>query len=138
MAGVNDFADMGLQGAYDTNNRPSGEYHSIDDVINKVIIVTGCDNDTDTENGKRTLVRFKWNEGEAETAFFTGSKRLVSVLSNPKIQFPFATIIKVIIVRGGMASFEFRSAREAVSQEDIQNFAMYQLQKRGYMKSRNK
>lgn len=70
MAGVNDFADMGLQGAYDTDSRPSGEYHSIDDVINKVIIVTGCDMDTDTENGKRTLVRFQWNEGEAETAFF--------------------------------------------------------------------
>lgn len=137
MAGVNDFANLGMQGAYDTSSRPSGEYHSIDNVINKPIIVTGCELDIDTENGKRTLVRFAWNEGEAETAFFTSSKRLVRVLSNPQIQFPFATIIKVIIVRG-MASFEFRSAREAVSQEDVQNLCMYQLQKRGYMKSRNK
>ena len=137
MAGVSDFADMGLQGAANTSDLPSGEYHSIDAVINKPIIVTGCKLNMDTENGVRTLVRFVWNEGEAETAFFTSSKRLVRVLADPKIQFPFATIIKVIIVRG-MASFEFRSAREAVSQEDMQNLCMYQLQRRGYMKSRNK
>lgn len=137
MAGVSDFADMGLQGAQSTSNRPSGEYSSIDAVINQPIIVTGFEQDVDTENGKRTLVRFAWHEGEADTAFFTSSKRLLNVLTNPKITFPFATIIKVVIMRD-MASFEFRSAREAVSQIDIQNFSLYQLQKRGYMKSRNK
>lgn len=137
MASVNDFADMSLQGTLSTSDMPSGEYSSIDMVINKPIIVTGCKLDMDTENGKRTLVRFAWNEGEAETAFFTSSKRLVRVLADPNIQFPFATIIKVVLARG-MASFEFRSAREAISQEDIQNFSLYQLQKRGYMKSRNK
>lgn len=135
---VSDFADMGVQGTTNPNGRPSGEYHSVDAVINKPIIVTGFEPAVDTENGVRTLVRFVWNEGEAETAFFTSSKRLASVLSNPKIQFPFATIIKVVIVRSGMASFEFRSAKEAVSQEDVQNFSLYQLQKRGYMKQRNK
>ena len=137
MAGVSDFADMGLQGAQSTSNRPSGEYSSIDAVINQPIIVTGFEQDVDTENGKRTLVRFAWHEGEADTDFFTSSKRLLKVLTNPKITFPFATIIKVVIMRD-MASFEFRSAREAVSQIDIQNFSLYQLQKRGYMKSRNK
>lgn len=137
MAGVSDFADMNLQGAYSTSSRPSGEYHSIDAVINKPIIVTGYEDGVETENGKRTLVRFSWNAGESETAFFTSSKRLVSVLMNPQIQFPFATIIKVVMVRS-MASFEFRSAREAVSQEDWQNLSLYQLQKRSYMKQRNK
>ena len=137
MANVSDFADMCLQGTPSTSDMLSGEYHSIDDVINKVIIVTGVKADMDTANGSRTLVRFTWREGEAETAFFTSSKRLCKVLTDPNIQFPFATIIKVVIVRD-MASFEFRSAREAVSQEDMQNLCMYQMQKRGYMKSRNK
>lgn len=135
MAGVSDFADMCLQGTPTASSRPSGDYHSIDAVINKPIIVTGFEQ-LDTENGKRTLVKFKWSEEEAETAFFTSSKRLAGVLTDPNIQFPFAAIIKVVMVRS-MASFEFRSAREAVSQADIQNFSMYQLQKRGYMKSRN-
>lgn len=128
---------MGLQGAHESNGMPSGDYHSIDDVLNKPIIVTGFGT-VSTENGERTLVRFVWQEGESETAFFTSSKRLLGVLTNPKIVFPFATIIKVVLVRGGMAAFEFRSAKEAVSQEDLQNVCMYQLQKRGYMKSRNK
>lgn len=132
---VSDFADMGLQGAADSNSMPSGDYHSIDAVINKPIIVTGFIPDKETANGKRTLVRFTWQEGEAETAFFTSSKRLLKVLTNPQIQFPFATIIKVTIMRG-MASFDFRSAREAVNQEDTQNACLYQLQKRGYMKNR--
>lgn len=103
MANVSDFADMSLQGTPSTSDMPTGEYHSIDDVINKVIIVTGCKTDMDTANGTRTLVRFAWREGEAETAFFTSSKRLCKVLTDPNIQFPFATIIKVVIVRG-MAS----------------------------------
>ncbi|MCM1516019.1 MAG: hypothetical protein NC080_06340 [Paraprevotella sp.] len=138
MAMVCDFADMGLQGTQSPNGMPSGDYPSIDAVINKVIIVTGVVLDKDTDNGKRTLVRFVWHEGEAETAFYTGSKRLTNVLANPKIQFPFATIIKVVSVRAGMTSFEFRSAKEAVTEQDIQNFSFYQLQKRGYMKARNK
>ncbi len=37
-----------------------------------------------------------------------------------------------------MTSFEFRSAKEAVTEQDNQNFSFYQLQKRGYMKARNK
>ncbi|MCM1223965.1 MAG: hypothetical protein NC548_56890 [Lachnospiraceae bacterium] len=134
---VNDFADLSLQGVPQNNGRPSGDYPSVDAVINKVIIVTGFSL-VDTENGQRVLVNFMWHEGEAETAFFTSSKRLLSVLRDPKIQFPFATIIKVIIVRAGMASFEFRSAKEAVSEQDVQNFTLYQLQKRSYLKNRNK
>ncbi|MCM1022422.1 MAG: hypothetical protein NC403_09495, partial [Muribaculaceae bacterium] len=81
---VNDFADLSLQGVPQNNGRPSGDYPSVDAVINKVIIVTGFSL-VDTENGQRVLVNFMWHEGEAETAFFTSSKRLLSVLRDPKI-----------------------------------------------------
>lgn len=79
MADVSDFGDFSLQGTPNASDMPTGEYHSIDDVINKVIIVTGCKTDIDTANGTRTLVRFTWHDGEAETAFFTSSKRLYKV-----------------------------------------------------------
>lgn len=133
MAETLDFGDLALQEG-EHSSRPSGDYPSIDSVINKVIFVTGFE-ELDTDNGKRTLIKFRWQQDGAETAFFTSSKKLTKALHNPNIRFPFSTIVKVVLVRD-MAGFEFRSAREAVSHEDEDNLNMYLIRKRSYMKQR--
>lgn len=130
-----DFGEFQLQEEGAASGRPAGDYPSIDEVLNNVIYVTGFCDDVETENGKRILVRFRWNADGAETAFFTRSKKLRSTLLNPSIKFPFATIVKVVFVRD-MASFEFRSSKEVVSQQDKDNLNMYLIKKRGYMKQR--
>lgn len=50
-----DFADLPLQGDGANPQKPSGDYPSIDAVINKPIWCTGFTEDVDTENGKRLL-----------------------------------------------------------------------------------
>lgn len=130
-----DFADFSLQGESASSARPTGDYPSIDEVINKPIWCTGFSDSVETENGKRTVVKFKWELEGAETAFWTSSKKLLAVLKNPSIRFPFHTIIKVVFVRD-MAGFEFRSAKEVVSQEDTDALNMYLIKKRSYMKQR--
>lgn len=64
-----DFADFSLQGESASSTRPTGDYPSIDEVINKPI---GC-------TGFCTLVKFKWELEGAETAFWTSSKKLLAV-----------------------------------------------------------
>lgn len=130
-----DFADFSLQGESSSSDRPTGDYPSIDEVINKPIWCTGFSHGVETENGKRTVIKFKWELEEAETAFWTSSKKLLKTLQNPKLRFPFHTIIKVVFIRD-MAGFEFRSAKEAVSQEDVDALNMYLIKKRSYMKQR--
>lgn len=130
-----DFADFSLQGESASSARPTGDYPSIDEVINKPIWCTGFSDSVETENGKRTVVKFKWELEGAETAFWTSSKKLLAVLQNPNIRFPFHTIIKVVFVRE-MAGFEFRSAKEVVSQEDTDALNMYLIKKRSHMKQR--
>lgn len=130
-----DFADFSLQGESTSSARPTGDYPSIDEVINKPIWRTGFSHGVETENGKRTVVKFKWELEEAETAFWTSSKKLLKTLQDPNLRFPFHTIIKVVFIRD-MAGFEFRSAREAVSQEDVDALNMYLIKKRSYMKQR--
>lgn len=115
-------------------SRPSGDYHSIVEVINQVIYVTGWE-DVDTENGQRTLIRFKWRPNGAETALFTSSKRLHSVLASPNVKFPFATIIKVVQNRG-MLGFDFRSSNEEISKQDEDTLNLLLMNKRSYVKSR--
>lgn len=129
-----DFGDLNLQEQGTSGSRPSGDYYSIDSIINKVIYVTGWE-EVDTDNGVRTLVKFKWQLNGAETAFFTNSKKLLKILQSPNIRFPFSTIIKVVIIRD-MTGFEFRSAKEVVSKEDEDNLNMYIIRKRSYMKQR--
>ena len=129
-----DFGELNLQEQDSGSGRPSGDYSSIDQVINLPIWVTGYV-DVDTDNGARTLVKFKWQLEQAETAFFTSSKKLRAVLLNPKIKFPFSTIIKVVVIRD-MTGFEFRSAKEAISKEDESNLNMYLMRKRSYLKQR--
>ena len=136
MAETFDFGDLNLQEQGSaSNSRPSGDYHSIDGVINQVIWVTGFIDGVETGNGLRTLVKFKWQLEGAETAFFTSSKKLLNTLRNQNIRFPFSTIVKVVLVRD-MAGFEFRSAKELVSNEDRDNLNMYLIRKRSYMKQR--
>lgn len=130
-----DFADFSLQGESSNSTRPTGDHPSIDEVINKPIWCTGFSDSVETENGKRTVVKFKWELEGAETAFWTSSKKLLAVLRNSSIRFPFHTIIKVVFVRD-MAGFEFRSAKEVVSQEDTDALNMYLIKKRSYMKQR--
>ena len=117
------------------SSRPSGDYHSIDEVINQVIWVTGFIDGVETDNGVRTLVKFKWQLDGAETAFFTSSKQLLKPLLHQNIRFPFSTVVKVLLVRD-MTGFEFRSAKELVSNEDRDNLNMYLIHKRSYMKQR--
>lgn len=64
-----DFADFSLQGESASSARPTGDYPSIDEVINKPIWCTGFSHGVETENGKRTLVKFKWELEGAETHF---------------------------------------------------------------------
>lgn len=135
MAETFDFGDLNLQEQGGSSNRPSGDYHSIDEVINQVIWVTGFIDGVETGNGLRTLVKFKWQLEGAETAFFTSSKKLLNTLRNQNIRFPFSTIVKVVLVRD-MAGFEFRSAKELVSNEDRDNLNLYLIRKRSYMKQR--
>lgn len=136
MAETFDFGDLNLQEQGNvSNSRPSGDYHSIDEVINQVIWVTGFIDGVETGNGLRTLVKFKWQLEGAETAFFTSSKKILNTLRNQNIRFPFSTIVKVVLVRD-MAGFEFRSAKELVSNEDRDNLNMYLIRKRSYMKQR--
>lgn len=136
MAETFDFGDLNLQEQGSaSNSRPSGDYHSIDEVINQAIWVTGFIDGVETGNGLRTLVKFKWQLEGAETAFFTSSKKLLNTLRNQNIRFPFSTIVKVVLVRD-MAGFEFRSAKELVSNEDRDNLNMYLIRKRSYMKQR--
>jgi len=130
-----DFADLPLQGESASSTLPTGDYPSIDEVINKPIWVTGFNNNVETANGNRCVVNFKWELEEAETAFFTSSKKLINVLTNSGIRFPFHTIIKVVFIRD-MAGFEFRSSKEAISQDDIDSLSMYQIKKRSYLKQR--
>jgi hypothetical protein len=130
-----DFADLLLQGEAASSALPSGDYPSIDDVINKPIWITGFTNNVDTANGNRCVIRFKLELAQAETAFFTSSKKLIGILTNTGIRFPFRTIIKVVFIRE-MASFEFRSSKEAISQEDTDNYNMYLIKKRSYLKQR--
>ena len=133
---VFDFADLSLTGeAANSSDAPTGDYPSIDEVINKPIFVTGyVVKDTEAGDGGY-IVKFKWALNEAETAFFTHSKKLTKVLTNEGTRFPFQTIIKVTIVRD-MCVFEFRSAREAVTQQDIENFEIYKIRKRSFVKQR--
>jgi hypothetical protein len=132
-----DFADFSLQGESAGTERPTGDYPSIDEVINKPIWCTGFTDSVETENGKRTVVKFKWELTGAETAFWTSSKKLLGTLRNPSIRFPFHTIIKVVFIRE-MAGFEFRSAKEAVSQDDTDALNMYLIKKRSYMKTKRR
>ena len=130
-----DFADLPLQGDGANPQKPSGDYPSIDAVINKPIWCTGFTEDVDTENGKRTLIRFKWDLGEGERLFGRAVKKLLAIVKHPNIRFPFHTIIKVVLIRE-MAGFEFRSAKEAISQDDIDAYNLYLMKKRSYMKQR--
>lgn len=67
--------------------------------------------------------------------FLHPQKKLIGTLTNAGIRFPFHAIIKVVFIRD-MAGFEFRSAKEAISQDDIDSLNMYLIRKRSYMKQR--
>src|SRR5699024_8784690 len=102
------------------------EYSSVDCLINEVIVFTGVKSDVQTENGTRTLVAF--GEGAARSAFFTESKRLKDVVSNPERSFPFRAIIKVVRF-GNNTGFKFFSPNSPISQVDRDNFDFYKRNK---------
>lgn len=102
------------------------EYSSVDCLINEVIVFTGVKSDVQTENGTRTLVAF--GEGAARSAFFTESKRLKDVVSNPERSFPFRAIIKVVRF-GNNTGFKFFSPNSPISQVDRDNFEFYKRNK---------
>jgi hypothetical protein len=102
------------------------EYSSVDCLINEIIVFTGVKSDVQTENGTRTLVAF--GEGAARSAFFTESKRLKDVVSNPERSFPFRAIIKVVRF-GNNTGFKFFSPNSPISQVDRDNFDFYKRNK---------
>lgn len=102
------------------------EYSSVDCLINEIIVFTGVKSDVQTENGTRTLVAF--GEGAARSAFFTESKRLKDVVSNPERSFPFRAIIKVVRF-GNNTGFKFFSPNSPISQVDRDNFEFYKRNK---------
>lgn len=131
-----DFADLSMQGeAASSCTMPSGDYPSIDEVINKPIWVTGFSQLDTVAGDGRGLIKFRWERNSAETAFFTSSKKLMRVVTNAGARFPFHTIIKVTITRD-MCGFEFRSAKETVTDEDRQNLEYYRIKKKSYLKQR--
>lgn len=133
-----DFGDFAPQREEASNQRPTGDYSPIDDVINKPIWVTGYATGVQTHGGtdKSNLIKFKWELDEAETAFWTRSRKLIEMVQDPAIRFPFRTIIKVVLIRE-LCGFEYRSAKEAVSKEDEAAYNMYLVRKRGYMRGRH-
>ena len=105
------------------------DYCSVDDVINQVLIYTGA-TERDTENGKRTLVAFQRDDG-SRSAFWTDSRKLKEVVGNPDRSFPFRAVIKVVKM-GDMTGFRFFAPSSEVTQEDRDNFSIYQKSKYRY------
>lgn len=102
------------------------EYSSVDALINEVMVFTGVKTDVQTENGTRTLIAF--GEGDSRSAFFTESKRLKDVVCDPKRQFPFRAIIKVVRF-GNNTGFKFFSPKSPITQQDKDNFEYYKRNK---------
>ena len=102
------------------------EYSSVDALINEVMVFTGVKTDVQTENGTRTLIAF--GEGDGRSAFFTESKRLKDVVCDPKRQFPFRAIIKVVRF-GNNTGFKFFSPKSPITQQDKDNFDYYKRNK---------
>lgn len=102
------------------------EYSPIDAVINQVTIFTGWRNQA-TENGDRVLVAF--GEGYGKSAFFTDSKKLREVFTNPNRHYPFRAIIKVVPY-GNMCGFRVCAPSAEITQDDKDNFSLYKRTKR--------
>lgn len=101
------------------------EYTSIDAIINQVIVFTGWA-ERQTENGVRALIAY--GEGYSRSAFYTDSKKLREVVANPKRNFPFRAVIKVVRY-GTMTGFKFFSPQTEITQDDIDNFEFYKKNK---------
>jgi hypothetical protein len=103
-----------------------GDYCSVDDVINKVLIFTGV-TQRETENGLRTLIAVE-DGANWHSAFFTESKSLKKVVHDPERVWPFRAIIKVVKMKD-FTGFKFCSPNSEVTQEDVSNFQFYQRNK---------
>lgn len=102
------------------------DYCSIDDVINKVMVFTGV-TERETENGLRTLIALEDGNGW-NSAFFSESKKLKSVVHDPERMWPFRAIIKVVRMKD-LTGFKFCAPSSGVTQDDIANFQFYQRNK---------
>ncbi len=109
------------------------DYSSVDDVINQVLVFTGA-TERETENGKRTLIAYQRDDG-SRSAFWTDSRKLKDVVHNPQRSYPFRAIIKVVKL-GEMTGFRFFAPSSVVTQEDRDNFNLYQKSKYRYNKRR--
>lgn len=118
---IEDFVDE----AVPTDDLFDCEYTAVDAVINEVIVFTGW-TERQTENGIRTLISY--GEGDNKSAFFTDSKKLKNVVSNPNRHFPFRAMIKVVSY-GTMYGFKFFSPESQVTKEDKENFEFYKRSK---------
>lgn len=101
------------------------EYTSVDAVVNKVTVFTGC-TERQTDNGLRTLVAY--GEGYNRSAFFTDSKKLKDVFAAPNRHYPMRALIKVVNY-GRMYGFRVFPPNTPVTQEDLENFERYQRNK---------
>lgn len=109
----------------DENSLFDCDYVSIDEVLNKVIVFTSA-TERETENGVRTLIAFQ--DDEVKSAFYTSSKRLKDVFFNPKQEYPFRAIIKVVRY-GNMSGFKLCSPSYKITNEDLSNFTFYSKNK---------
>jgi len=102
------------------------DFSSVDDVINQILVFTGAAQ-RETENGLRTLIAFRKDDG-TNSAFWTDSKKLKEVVLNPDRIYPFRAIIKVARW-GDFTGFKFCSPQATVTQEDLDNFNYYKRNK---------
>lgn len=127
-----DFSELGVE--QDTNSELFNcDYSSIDDVINKPAIFTAYQTDVATANGTRCLIAYTITEGNStiNSAFFTSSAKLISTITNPKVTLPFRGMIK-LVAYGLNYGFKFVSAKEEVTDIDMENFRKYKRNKFKY------
>lgn len=101
------------------------DYTPIDAVVNQVTVFTGCATRA-TENGDRLLIAY--GEGAAKSAFFTDSKKLKKIFADPKRNYPFRAVIKVVSY-GNMFGFNVFSPKTEITREDTENFEFYKRSK---------
>ena len=102
-------------------------HQNIDTVINKVVVYLGARANSPTVNGLKTLIAFEL-DGK-KSAFYTDSKRLRMIATDPNRQYPFRSVIKVVRYGNYYIGIDFFAPTTPITQEDIENFNFYQRTK---------
>ena len=103
------------------------EFCSIDDVVNCVVIYKGMEERL-TSNGSRQLVAVTMPDG-TESAFLTGSKKIVEQIGRMNGRFPFRAVMKCVPYGGALIGFRLFPPTEAVTEDDRRIFQSYKKTK---------